>query len=839
MAFFLFGAPQRACLFHVDASRLCTSALLLGLVLTQNAGSDNLFEVILKPYASIDEERGVLVEALGHVVLERPVFLTEGNSPLGDQPRLQLCRDAQGEIARCIVHSARSLQKAYSLDPAVLAALEMQPDVAVTIMDTPVLLGEIGDPRSVEEIPWMQRASLSPDYAPTQRFSMARRAGQLRHGQHIYPRCNELCHASKSVHKGTLDIAWLMEPLWGKVLPSRVSFMDFGCREFGEGDPFFPLLQTEVSLSGLCVDASASDLAVARTHLQGHPDVKVVEAFLHPESIPEMLEGAGLLGANVDVLSIGWGDSFMADVLEAALLNAQASMIITRFAVSFPPPMLYSQHHGGEHSYVHNLTVEQSKATVGGASLSYLVQLLSKQGYLLFKMSDFRAIWVHEGLTAYFESAHADLTFPVDEWACFLQASPVYTGDGRAKFPLSYTREWLLDSDVYGALQHAWNNISGISSGSPFTLDLVRETRDVGFGGARRQRAAAGQTARSAQVQLVNNRGSHPAFSCSAFQKGSIFAHNGFHMEPGLIGESLIRNARNVAKRLELKFAKSLPLDSVYDFEVRRKTYFSEHDLQLMAPLILHPALHDLAACALGTEEVRIPILPILRMMPPGATQISWHLDFEDWRSHLSQTARVAYPTLEAVGEVLRFSESLLIVVVPLVQMVSEKSGGLMYVPGSHLRGLDLRQWSPQASKQADGSAGQQSTSFARFEEGELKIARGEHSFNQSAADETALRVGLRPGDVSAHRALVWHRGSQNSVEYTRWHVEIVYQDARAIPEKVTDPTLLPIELLVRSRDRPQDVVSTTSQLVEVVMQQQDHREEVCRDSSDVLCGAA
>ena len=46
---------------------------------------------------------------------------------------------------------------------------------------------------------------------------------------------------------------------------------------------------------------------------------------------------------------------------------------------------------------------------------------------------------------------------------------------------------------------------------------------------------------------------------------------------------------------------------------------------------------------------------------------------------------------MEAIGEVLSFAQSLLVTVVPLSEMVAEQSGGIVYVPGTHGKGIDLR----------------------------------------------------------------------------------------------------------------------------------------------------
>merc|ERR1712146_855216 len=96
---------------------------------------------------------------------------------------------------------------------------------------------------------------------------------------------------------------------------------------------------------------------------------------------------------------------------------------------------------------------------VVGASLSYLVDRLSRRGFLFWKMNEVDAVWVHSSVAATVLEADKDLSFPVDEWACWLQ-TPFYVGDGRLKFPSSFTREWALEEDAFRALKFMWSNLT-------------------------------------------------------------------------------------------------------------------------------------------------------------------------------------------------------------------------------------------------------------------------------------------------------------------------------------------------------------------------------------------
>merc|ERR1711879_382723 len=86
-----------------------------------------------------------------------------------------------------------------------------------------------------------------------------------------------------------------------------------------------------------------------------------------------------------------------------------------------------------------------------GASLSYFVEFFAARGYLLYKMSHSDIIWVHESLAASFAVAEENLTFPVDEWACYLQVQfPTHHELLRwvpPGYTMAYTREWMFEKD--------------------------------------------------------------------------------------------------------------------------------------------------------------------------------------------------------------------------------------------------------------------------------------------------------------------------------------------------------------------------------------------------------
>ena len=185
---------------------------------------------------------------------------------------------------------------------------------------------------------------------------------------------------------------------------------------------------------------------------------------------------------------------------------------------------------------------------VGGASLSYLVEMLGSKGYLLLKMSDFFAVFVHESRARQYEEHFPDLIFPVDEWACYLQTSRVYMGDHRSPVPASHIQDWLLGGEdpatlrpilYYSILYYTtlyytilyrrlWGNITARLRGAPFTLDLVRPTRRE----ARLRDQGQGGTASLPQCLLAPSRSRRRATATAGGRRGGLTSGGGWQREP-------------------------------------------------------------------------------------------------------------------------------------------------------------------------------------------------------------------------------------------------------------------------------------------------------------------
>lgn len=430
------------------------------------------FEQVLKPAGVVnvvpltdggDDLVFILCDVVAHAFACRKLEFAPFAADMATMtlPRRQVCEYDVGPSIRCSLHTAESLSQAFALDDNSLGLLEEHGAAlpgrlegsyrsVVVLFDSPVLLQD-SLPAGVAE--HVLQVLGDPQAA------LAERAQRLRRGRYEYARCSELCSTDFSIHQNRFDLVWLLAPLWGGAPPEHITIVNLGCAAFASADPLHSLLDSGALLSGLCIDSDSSALAAAAERLQGHL-VQVVEAFLTPDTVASLLKPAGV----VDVFKIKL-DSFDADVLEIALATVRASVLITEWFFPIPPPFEYARHHAHDQE-------PDDGTRAFGMSLSFLVDRLGRHGFLLYKLDDKDALWVHQTVAERFERAEPGLRLPVDEWACYLRAS-LYVGDNRAEMiPMAFTREWLLADDMGWALRNIQANLSSLNGGQRFTLDL-------------------------------------------------------------------------------------------------------------------------------------------------------------------------------------------------------------------------------------------------------------------------------------------------------------------------------------------------------------------------------
>lgn len=314
--------------------------------------------------------------------------------------------------------------------------------------------------------------------------AIADRARRYQHGLHPYLGCTTLCTADYSLHGNLLHWPYILQPLWGDRIPPKISIANFGCREFDDIDPLFQLLSLPTQLTGICIDLNVTALAEARKRLKPHA-VNVVEAMITPYNVQALLQEHAVIGT-IDFLKMDI-DSFDGSILSAALDIVSAKIVIVEFDRSFPPPFQYALHYSERYSPQGPnestgcqdeipMKPDDFKCTVGphpGHSLSYLVTLLSK-GYFLYKIEQENAIFINKHVAPFFTTRDEVLTFPIDEWACYMQTPMLKPW----LFTKKHVREWMLESDIHLALQRMWGNITRLSSlhnwsSVPFTLGIA------------------------------------------------------------------------------------------------------------------------------------------------------------------------------------------------------------------------------------------------------------------------------------------------------------------------------------------------------------------------------
>lgn len=401
-----------------------------------------------------------LVEASGHAIVWWRLVLLDTRDwtephVLVDGP--QMCKVGTGSPSRCYLHTPSTLKNSYVLDASSVAWLsEVHAGFAsyFLLVDPPQLL------KSSDAA--MQRFSNFEGSEARLHRELAEKALRFQHGQHVFPRCNDLSAPDRHVHRNYFDVPWLLAPFNA----SNLTIANIGCHTFEESDPIFSLLDSAVPLSGLCVDANVSGLALAKNKLQKHPGVHVLHSFLTPSNI-EAIFKEHFLSTKVDVVKIDM-DSYHASILDAVLYVADVAVVIAEYEFEIPPPFLYAQHYAGENTY-------EAKERIGiwGASLSYLVRFMSRKGFLFYKMNENDAVWIHERYQELFASFDTDLRFPVDEWGCYLHT--VFYNPN-SPFPATWSREWLINSNLHASLQLIWKNVSMISGADAFTLDIAPST---------------------------------------------------------------------------------------------------------------------------------------------------------------------------------------------------------------------------------------------------------------------------------------------------------------------------------------------------------------------------
>lgn len=438
-------------------------------------------DLLVKPQAYVadqeidDQVVVVLVENIGHVFMWK-LIRAYGEEPWEFRP-LQFC--TAGDVVSagiadnvmdkppCHWLTLESFRESYDLIGGSYDRLAQGVPKSVAIYDVPRPL-YLGDGQEAA-LPFLNAS----DAVALKHIGLAARAHARRYGQHLYLDCNEMCPPQACKNSFAVDVGWLLRPLWGTHPPQNVVVVNFGCRDFGPGDPIFSLLD-QTALKGLFVDADGYEAQRARQRLLGHK-VHTLHVFLTPQSTRSLLSehvGAG----PVDILKVDV-DSFDISILDAALSVLQARVVMAEYNLAIPPPFRYAQQYADDVAGTSNSGPAAAlRRGMFGASISYLVEFFALRGYLLLKMNHADTVWIHRSLAAQFSDDNAFLQFPVDEWACYLQARLPPNNDLSWWLPpeyrRDYTREWLLERDEHVALRRLWGNLSNWNR-VPFTLDIA------------------------------------------------------------------------------------------------------------------------------------------------------------------------------------------------------------------------------------------------------------------------------------------------------------------------------------------------------------------------------
>eukprot|EP00927_Polykrikos_kofoidii_P049513 TRINITY_DN43563_c0_g1_i1.p1 TRINITY_DN43563_c0_g1~~TRINITY_DN43563_c0_g1_i1.p1 ORF type:complete len:574 (+),score=71.69 TRINITY_DN43563_c0_g1_i1:116-1837(+) len=302
-----------------------------------------------------------------------------------------------------------------------------------------------------------------------------------------YSHCTVTCDPRQCMHSHEFDLAFVLRPLWLPseghkpwLLLSELVVVNLGCRDFGPGDPLESLLAglqrsgngAGVRLHGLCVDGHTTSVETARQRLAAHPGVEVLEATITPATVPQLLARPSVAAQRrIDILQVDL-DGFDAHVVVAALAVASPAVLILEYLWSVPPPFLYAQLYSvaAERTYRAN-PAGWANDGFYSASLSFFVGLLEGFGYLLYKMNADNTVWVHQSVAPTFEAVDSHLTFPVDEWACYLQT--LFLSPNATLMPLSFMKEWFHGSSLDDALIRIRSNMTLLAPKALHFLDVA------------------------------------------------------------------------------------------------------------------------------------------------------------------------------------------------------------------------------------------------------------------------------------------------------------------------------------------------------------------------------
>lgn len=427
--------------------------------------------IVVKPNADFSdhEESGlVLIENVGHVATWRYVqVVPQEHVPLvtGGFSLCHYTGRRGPEIRRCRAHTRASLFDTYTVVTNISSLDRFFPEGHVMIVfDDPMML----------QYPTDDIFTMFKSVGDSHHLLAGSRALERQYGQNAYPFCAQVCSPNQCLHRHVLNITWVLEPLWGEQLPPRISFVNIGCRDFGPEDPLFSLLDTGSLLVGLCIDKNGVQLSTARERLHGHK-VEIIELAVTPTNIGRYLREhliVGPLDGPLDILQVDI-DCFDVDVLDVALSVVQANVVIMEVVHGVPPPFRFAVHYAESYRLDEHYT-NGTPPALFGASLSYLVDMLARKGFWLYKFNHDVAIFVHQRVAARFTDAlDSRVQFPVDEWSCYMDF--MFTREFRYQGEwTSYMHEWFLDPDLYRAFGHIWRNLSSFNKhvGLPFTLDI-------------------------------------------------------------------------------------------------------------------------------------------------------------------------------------------------------------------------------------------------------------------------------------------------------------------------------------------------------------------------------